>query len=336
MQKVLIIGPNFFEINKSIADAFSQLGWTTYIEFYDSPIHPFKGWPKWQHKFSLDKENLRRRSRERYALYIAQRFDKIKPELVFIYNGDILLADTLDYFRTQAKVALWMLDSVVHYPLCKNHIDHVDAFFCFEQHDVDMYLKQGKQAYFLPQSCDTNVYHPVQCAKDIDILFVGNIYGYKKRGEYLKEVIKAFPKKKILFYGIYKPYYKNPVKWLLREHRDIYTNKNLPREEVNLLYNRARVVLNIHHEQSENGANPKVFEICGSGAYQVCDKNPYILSLFFNNEVGLYADKQSFIACIKDGLENDKSVQAKSAQALVYANHTFVHRIGKALTILNL
>jgi spore maturation protein CgeB len=41
-----------------------------------------------------------------------------------------------------------------------------------------------------------------------------------------------------------------------------------------------RLWLNIHHEQSQNGANPKVFEICGSGSYQICDANPYIESFF--------------------------------------------------------
>ncbi|MDR3705524.1 MAG: glycosyltransferase [Paludibacteraceae bacterium] len=335
MQKVLIIGPNFFEINKSIADAFTQMGWTTYIESYDNPIHPFKGWTKWQHKFFSNKEKLRERSRINYASFIARRFDEIQPELVFIYNGDILLTHTLDYFRRKAKVAIWMLDSVNHYPLCKNHIDHVDAFFCFEQEDVNMYINEGKQAYFLPQACDSNVYFPLECKKDIDILFVGNLYGYQKRIQYLKGVIKAFPNNKILIYGVYKPYYKNPLKCLFRERRDIYMNKNVPRQGVNLLYNRAKVVLNIHHEQSQNGANPKVFEICGSGAYQVCDKNPYISALFPDNQIALYGNQKELIDCIADALKNDKANSAKAAQALVYSNHTFSHRISEALNVLH-
>lgn len=334
MSKVLIIGPNFFEINKSIADAFKQNGWITWTESYDNPIHPFKGWVKWKHKFLPYKEKLREKSRINYASYIIRRFDEINPNLVFIYNGDILLSSTLDYFRTKAKVAIWMLDSVSHYPLCKTHIDHVNAFFCFEQMDVDQYAAEGKKAYFLPQSCDEKVYFPIQCEKDIDILFVGNLYGYRKRVEYLKEVIKSFPNKRILVYGVYKPYYKNLLKWLFRERRDIYMNKNVPREMVNLLYNRAHIVLNIHHEQSQNGANPKVFEICGSGAYQVCDRNPYISSLYPNGEVGLYSDKKDFINCIAEALETDKSSQAKAACNLVRLHHTFNNRISEALNIL--
>jgi len=174
----------------------------------------------------------------------------------------------------------------------------------------------------------------MECKKDIDILFVGNLYGYKKRIQYLREVVKVFPENKILIYGNYKPYYKNLLKWLFRERRDIYMNKNAPCREVNLLYNRARVVLNIHHEQSQNGANPKVFEICGSGAYQVCDKNPYISSLFPNNEVGLYSNQEEFIDCIADALKNDKINLAKAAHDLVCSEHTYLHRIGEALKIL--
>jgi hypothetical protein len=40
-----------------------------------------------------------------------------------------------------------------------------------------------------------------------------------------------------------KPYYKNPIKWIFRERRDVFMNKNLPRENVNEFYNRAKVVV---------------------------------------------------------------------------------------------
>lgn len=333
MPKVLIIGPNFFSINDSISNAFVALGWETYIEAYDNPIHPFKGWNRWRHKFSFNREKLKEKSRVLYNTYIREKFDTLQPDLVFIYNGNILQTSTLDFFRTKAKVVIWMLDGIHHVPECKSHIDHADVFFCFEQEDVNWFDSKGKRAYFLPQAYDETVYFPISLAKDIDILFIGNLYRYNKRIDYLNKLLKAFPDKKILIYGIYKPYYKNPIKWLFRERRDVFMNKNLPREKVNEFYNRAKLVLNIHHEQSQNGANPKVFEICGAGAYQICDANPYIESLFSNNEIGLYKTDLELINCVDVALRNDKTTEAKHALDIVYSSHTFKHRIEEILSV---
>lgn len=331
MLKVLIIGPDFFSINESISNAFVSLGWNAVIESYDNPIHPFTGFNKWRHKFSFNREKLKEKSRKLFGAYIIDQFDLIKPDLVFIYNGNILESSTLDFFRTQSKVVLWMLDGIHHIPECKSHIDHVDVFFCFEQQDVDWFESIGKKAFFLPQAYDETVYYPMPLIKDIDILFVGNLYRYYKRIDFLNAVLKAFPGKKILIYGIYKPYYKNPIKWLFREKRDVFMNKNISREKVNELYNRAKLVLNIHHEQSQNGANPKVFEICGAGAYQICDMNPYIKSLYPNDEVGLYANKNELIALINDALVQDRSINASKAFETIANGHTFKHRVQEML-----
>jgi len=140
----------------------------------------------------------------------------------------------------------------------------------------------------------------------------------------------------ILIIGKYKPFEKNPIKWLLREKRGVFTNKNILPQEVNQLYNRAKIVLNIHHETQQYGANPKVFESSGAGAYQICDHNPYIASLFPNGEVGLYKNEQELFDLIEDALQNDKSENAKNAQEIILANHTFLHRVKEMLAVLEL
>jgi spore maturation protein CgeB len=336
MSKVLVIGSNYFEFNRSIADAFTELGWSVTVESYDNPIHPFKGWLKWRHKFSLNREKLKEKSRVKYKKYILEQFLSIHPDLVMIYNGEIFHSDTLDLFREKSKVAVWMLDSVEHFPHCRSHIDHVDAFFCFEKQDIEWYKQQNKVAHFLPQACDTSVYKSIPLSKDVDILFVGCLYRYKKRIAYLSRVVATFIKSKILIFGVYKPYYKNIIAWMFREKRAIYMNRNIPRDEVNAYYNRSKVVLNIHHEQSKFGANPKVFEISGSGAYQICDANPYIRSIFQHDEIGLYENEEELIACIDEALRNDKSDNALRAQQIVLSNHTFRHRIETIIEVMGL
>ena len=162
--KVLIVSSPFFDYQLSVAHAFEELGYEVEVETYDEPIHPFKGLLKWRHKFSHNKEALRQKSRIKYNAYICERFQAFSPDLVFIYNGNILFDETLDFFRKSSKVLLWMYDSVLRKDrtMCLTHIDHVDAFFCFERKDVDYYQNIGKTAYFLPLACDTHVYFPIE------------------------------------------------------------------------------------------------------------------------------------------------------------------------------
>ena len=335
--KVLIVSSPFFDYQLSVAHAFEELGYEVEVETYDEPIHPFKGLLKWRHKFSHNKEALRQKSRIKYNAYICERFQAFSPDLVFIYNGNILFDETLDFFRKSSKVLLWMYDSVLRKDrtMCLTHIDHVDAFFCFERKDVDYYQSIGKTAYFLPLACDTHVYFPIEKnEKDIDILFVGTIYLSPKRIRLLRAVVNRFPDKKILIYGHYKPYYKNPIKWLFREKRSIFKNINISPEKVNELFSRSRIALNIHNEQTLDGANQRVFEACGAGAYQICDSNPYIKSLFPHGEVGLYNNEEELMALIENGLTTDKKNQAQKACQIILSNHTFEKRVEQMLDIL--
>lgn len=331
---VLIIGPNYFNYLTTTQNAFKRLGWKTALESYDNPIHPYTSLMRLRWKLSRHRDQLQDKSRKNYNAYILQRFYAIKPQMVFIMNGDILEASTLDLFRKTAKVGLWLFDTRDKMPTSVGHVDHVDAMFCYEQTDVDWYIEQGKHAYFLPQACDTDTYFPLNLEKDIDILFVGNLYTSPKRIKTIQEVVRHFQDRTIRVYGLYKPWYKGFFKWLFREHREIYKNKTIKPHKVNELYNRARVVLNIHQEQQVSGSNPRTFEIIGSGAWQVCDANPYIERLFSDNEIGLYHNLEELFCLIEKGLTQDMSADIKKAQEKIDASYTFDCRIREIIKIL--
>ncbi len=338
MPKVLIISSPFFGYQESVGRAFEQLGYSVRIETYDEPIHPFRGWLRWRHKLSLNKERLREKSRQKYKVYIEHVFDEYKPDIVFSYNGTILKDDTLDYFRQQGtKVILWMYDSVLRpdRTMCEKHIDHADLVCCFEESDVKYYAKQNKKAYFLPLACDTNVYYPQKKKKDIDILFVGTIYTSPKRVQMLERLVTRYPQLNIRIYGEYKPYFKNPITWLFRKHRKTFLNYNISPKEVNELYARTKVALNIHHKQTFNGANQRFFESSGAGAYQICDANPFIRSVFSNGEIGIYDNEEQMYQLIDYALAHDMSGDAKRAYDVIISKHTFFIRVKQMLEWLN-
>lgn len=336
MRKVLIIGPSFFYYNYSIGRAFEQLGFDYKIIQYDEPVHPFNLKNKLLNKVLKDKSVLQEKSRKSFNALLLDAYKTYSPELVFIYNGDIIELDTVHIFKQTAKVVVWMLDGVYRHPRSEALAPVVDAYFCFEQEDVNYLVNKGIKAYFLPQACDTSIYHPLNLKKDIDILFVGALYGYPNRIKLLQKVIERFPQYNIKIYGRYKPWYKNPLKWLLREKRNIFMNRNVSPEEVNRLYNRSKICLNIHHEQSKNGANPKVFEITGSGAFQLVDDNPYIKTIFKNEEVFIYHNEEELISFIDACLGSNVCEYSQSGYRSVSQNHTFVNRIKTVLEFVKL
>ena len=337
MSKVLIICPSFHYFPKSIERAFKNLGWDTMLETYDEPIHPNSLFNRLLYKCLSNKERLVEKSRKRWKTYIEQQYISFNPDLVFIIKGINLLPETVRFFHQHSKIVLWMYDSITRYDNRLGAlVPEADFVFCYEKKDIDWCKQYCNNVNFLAQAEDETIYKPLNIEKDIDILFVGGIYKSPKRQKILNVVITHFPTRKIVFYGIYKPWYKNPIKWLFREHRKIFKNHDIDSNQVNEYYNRAHVVLNVHREQQSDGANPKVFEICGSKAIQVCDANPYITSVFSKNEIELYHNDEELITAINRALEEDKTTAVEEAYNIVLGNHTFTKRIEYLLSIIKL
>lgn len=335
MSKVLIIGPNYYNFLPAMSEAFSDLGWEPLLLPYDNPIHPYTAWMKWRYKLSRHRDVLQEKSRSAFREEVMARFDSFRPELVFVLNGDILDERTLDAFRLAgAKVALWLFDNREWLPRSASQAGHVDHLFCFDRQDVEWFRRQEGSApvSFLPQACDTTIYRPLPGSrKDIDILFVGNLLHSPKRKETLLSVIRSFPDRRIVVYGLYQPWYKGVAAWLCRPYKSVFKNRNIPPQKVNELYNRSRVVLNIHQELQRDGANPRVFEICGSGAYQICDANGYVRSLFSPGSVAFYESVPELVSLIREALDGDKCPQASDAHQTVYTYHTFLSRMQAVL-----
>lgn len=333
MKRVLIIGPDFHYFNESIERAFRQLGWETKVEAFATPMHPYTLWNKIRYKLSSDKLALKQESRQRYDAHIRACFDSYQPDLVFILNGDNLTTSTVAYCHKQSKVVFWLFDSITRMRHTLDNLREADAVYCYEQKDIPLLAKEHIKASFLPQAVDSTLYYPMpEIEKKYDIVFAGEIWNSEKRQHLLQVVINHFPDKKIRIVGRYKIPTKGFFSWLFRKHRDIYTNKNASAEELNLLYNQARVVLNIHNEQQKDGANPKVYEILASGTHEICDANPFIEREFGNCPyVLLYTNASDLVHKIHQALD-----KPQPRHDVDMSKHTFLYRIESVLSNLQL
>jgi len=340
--RVLLIGPNFHDFNRYIAAAYEELGWSVTLEPYDTPVTPYTLWNQLRYKLTSRKEEMREHGRQLFSEQVRQVFDAVRPELVFLVNGEMLLAETVAYMRQSSKVALWLFDSIMRLPYCWNLLPCCDQIFCYEAEDIPMIQERlSITASFLPQAVDPSAYHPLEGERQTwDLVFAADLWKSEKRQRLIQRVVASFPERKIRVWGCYKPWYKGLWRCLSRERRDVYTNRNASTAQLNLDYNRSTVVLNIHHEQQQNGANPKVYEIAASGSYQVCDANPYIESLFSHGEVGLYHDEEEMLSMIRWALDpahaEERETKAEAARKLIFESHTFVHRMQTVLQQLGL
>ena len=66
------------------------------------------------------------------------------------------------------------------------------------------------------------------------------------------------------------------VRYIFNGYRECCINRSVAPREVNAYYNRSKICLNIHHEQSQEGCNPRFFEIMGTGGFQLVDDNSYV------------------------------------------------------------
>ena len=334
---VLLIGPKFHYFLQSMKRAFSQLGWEVYLCTYDNPIHPYNVFNKIRYKLSKDKTKLKTDSQANYLRYIENVFNSVSPHLTLIVNGDNLLPQTVEYFATKSKVGIWLFDSVRRILDALPNLPYAHKILCYERQDIS-YIKEqyGIDAHFVPQAVDESMYYKLTEEKKWDIVFAGDIYHSKKRTDIIPKVVKKYSRLAICIWGEYKPYYKGLWKWLTRERKDIYRNCNTSAQQLNQDYNKAKIVLNVHHEQQQNGANPKVFEIAMAGAYQICDANPYIEQLFPNGEIGIYHNEQELFDLIDYALTHDMSAQAEKAYQIVINEHTFINRVQQMLELLSI
>ena len=333
MSRILVIGPNYFNFLNAVSESFRKLGHEVHTDGYDNPVHPYNAFNRFRWKIASNRVKMLENSRRLYAEHICGVFSDVRPDFVFIMNGDIFESGTLELFRKTSKVVLWLFDIRDKVRGSRENGRHVDSLFCFDKNDVDAFVREGVDARFLPQAYDEDIYRPLNLEKDIDILFVGNMMYSPKRRETVLKVINAFPDRKIQVHGLWSPWYKGPVRWLCRPFKDIITNGNVTPQQANALYNRARVVLNIHQEHQKDGANPRVFEICGAGAYQICDANPYLRNIFANGGIGLYDTATGLETLIGEALK--PSFERPPLPEGILEANTFTARMREVMKIFN-
>lgn len=333
-KKVLIIGPEFYDYNLSIRDAFTNLGFETKVMGYATGNVRSLG-ERVRYHLASDKKKFFDKIQERFNEEMLNQYHSFKPDIVFIIQGMGFSAETMHAMKNCKKV-LWMMDSLARGKVVRPFVKSVDYVFFFEKTDIEyLWQEVGKKSWFLPLSVDPKVYYPMELKQEIDILFVGALYEHRMK--MLGRVAEEFKDKQIKIYGNYYSPLRRPLHHLLRNNKHVFLNKNISPVNVNELYNKSKLCLNIHHSQSKFGVNQRFFEISGSKAFQLVDQNGYISENFTSDEIMTYSSEADMIEKIHFALNNPsrRSEMASNAHKKVMSGYTFTDRIKYVLDVIN-
>jgi spore maturation protein CgeB len=334
MGKVLIIGPEFFDYNISVANAFEHFGFeTSTIGYSAGTVTSIR--QRIKYHLSGNKKSFFDNINSKVNAEVLKEYKRFKPDIVFIIHGGVLFPETMNLLKS-CKKALWMMDSLARGGSVSPFIKSLDYIFSFEKIDVDFLWNEAKiNSWFLPLAVDPTFYHPVEIKQDIDILFVGALY--ENRVITLNRVVEEFKERNIKIYGSYYSPLRRPFHHLFRVNKNIFLNKNVSPFHVNQLYNRSKICLNIHHSQSKFGVNPRFFEISGSKGFQLVDKKGYIDQNFTTDEIMTYSSEAELMEKIHYAFNNPVLTKQMASRAYekVTTQHTFTHRIKYVLDVIN-
>lgn len=329
MKKVLIVGPEYFGINESIADAFLEFGFETKV-FNFSESYPVNYKTKITHGLfnKLGYSYFINKYNDKINKEIIDIYKSYSPDIVLIIKGHKIYQETLMTMKN-SNLVLWMMDSVTRVQAIMNTIRLYDFVFVFEENDIEILNSKGIKSYYLPLALDKNRYWPIENTnKEIDIIFVGSLY--PERIKILKQIIKVFPDKKIVICGFFPSWLVNLKNLSLRlgKYRRYFNLRPVSPEEINVLYSKSKIVLNLHLNYSLSGCNLRFFEIAGTKNIQIVNRKT-IIDKEFNMEPLVFDRYDEIFKIIEDVFKENIDVDSiiEDVYNKTINNHTYFNRV---------
>jgi spore maturation protein CgeB len=339
-ERVLVAGDPIRGYMRSISAAFQACGVTSVpLEWQTPRLSPLEYWKRiLSNRYS---EKQKRNSRRDNSLAFERAIAKVKPDYAIVVNGVALTDAAKEECRKNGtKLVHWACDSPVWSPWILEQAKGFDLIYTYEPDDVELFSSLGPTSC-LPLGYDDRIYQPTSPSqsKEIDLCFVGAINrAWPERTELLQEVASELKGGNVAIWSDTIRYY-SPSRLLdlliIGAGRNLrIRRKEASHEEINSLYNRSKICLNIHHQQSRGALNPRTFEILGSGGFLLTDRTLDGVSGFESGrDYWLYSDSESLIKSMREFLgDGDKRERiASHGHEIVARHHTYVARASKIL-----
>lgn len=322
--KVLLIGPKCFNYNQSVGSAFNAEKFEVRIIDYAEQFGQINLQNKISYFFSKNRIATTSKLLAKLNSSIRTTYDHYRPDIVLFIKGDTISEETVVKMKGSKNI-LWMMDGIFYNPQSIKLADKMDAVFLFEKTDVEKVKNYNKNAFYLPSAFDDQIFKKLHQKKDIDILFIGTLHD--SRIKLLEKLHEEFPQLVMKVFCERYRFYKTPIIYLKSLTDNIFINRFVTPTEANILYNRSKVCLNIHHGQSEYGINPRFFEILGANAFQFVDHKPFIEDYFSGYNIRTYKSEEELIQMIRLHFSDNIQQKDQKLYDTVLKYHTYKNRV---------
>jgi hypothetical protein len=194
--RVMLMVPKRYGLFHSFTKVFSLLN----AEIF--PIDYFNYVNKWEKRLNVQVFRLPEKMRLRWESYYLKKindyyrreYDQIKPDLVFIYNNEHLLPETLAYFSKKSKIAFFLGDHPLYTSLNRYYLsllDYADAIYAPDYFWIRQLEKMGLKNlhHFCPGIPEKQYFQrklPPELFNNLksEVLYIGMCYtdnwGFKK------------------------------------------------------------------------------------------------------------------------------------------------------------
>lgn len=233
--KVLLLLPRGYSYYNSILNAFKNAKVDTfaldYEDFFVKPINYFIR--RFDSLPNILKNNWKKYYIKRINIGYSNIYNNIKPDLVFIYNNQLIETELIKQFKTKSKIIFYLGDHPLYSPTAENNLEllfHSDYTICPDTFWIQQLKMMGiKNLVFDLFGFDDKVYFPFTPSDEefrefaSDLVYIGsahkNSWGYKRfyflnqfakfdvrfflNEDGAKKWVKYFPdiKEKIIYYS---------------------------------------------------------------------------------------------------------------------------------------
>lgn len=327
--RVLLLLPERYSLSKSIEEALSLKGFDCTCIDHRQIVN------KWETTINTQifrvTDNVRQLWEQYYFKkinhwYLCQ-FKEVKPDLVFIYNNEMLLPDTLLWLKkNKIKTAFYLGDSPFYTPTNRYNLmilEMADAVFVPDTFWKMQLEKTGiKNVQYLLPPLPKKYYFPLDDNElgnfnvdASDIVYIGmsykNAWGYKKT-KFLS-----------MFSGFDLKIYADSSwnKWLpyFPELKDkIITKKSyIPVEQLNVIYNAAKIIPVDGNPGIQNGIHARVSEALASQILPIMEWNKDMDDVFEGVELLPAIKCYDEIPKIAQSFLNDEHLRKRTITAMI-------------------
>ena len=337
-KKILILsGGGLDRLAESFQLAFESLGHTAEIYFEDrnsASLNYFKFFSRtpFTHLCLKYWEKHKETNSRKYE----EKIRAFRPDMIFMYNFNSISVRLFKKIRDIYKIPtayMVFADPLVTDKLGSYFLTNLiycsHLFFINPSAIPSLRLVSGASMHFLSLAGDPRFFKPLNLAKDIDIFMMGQFSSIS-----VATVTKAYILDYLCASGFDVSAAGSGLNELIERPEFPHLKKlaviasaPLSAEEVNILYNRAKIVLAPEHPRDKDAPSPRAFEAALAGSFPLADYQRDAEALFEGNLV-TFRSVREMAKKVRYYLDHgeERENNAKKLHEVTLWRHTYLER----------